>query len=63
MAEVEAYVSDNGEGSKVVLEVPPGLPLAFTISVDDARVLIAKLTRATNAAAKNGRVDSAEMPF
>lgn len=55
MTEIEAHVSDNGEGDKVTLVVPPELRQwqHFAISVDDARLLAAKLTRAANLAEKN----------
>lgn len=55
MTEIEAMVSDNGEGDKVTIVVPPDLRQwqHFSISVDDARALAAKLTRAANLAAKN----------
>jgi hypothetical protein len=62
-AEIEAVVSENGEGDKVTLIIPPELRQwqHFSISVDDARVLIAKLTRAANAAERNER--SSEIDF
>lgn len=62
-SEIEAMVSDNGDGDKVTLVVPPELRQwqHFAISVDDARLLSAKLTRAANLAEKN--VKSDEMDF
>jgi hypothetical protein len=59
MADIEAMVSDNGEGDMVTIVVPPELRQwqHFAILVDDARVLAAKLTRAANLAEKNFRDD------
>ena len=58
-ADIEAHVSDNGEGEKITLVVPPDLRQwqHFSISIDDARVLIAKLIRAANAAEKNAKTN------
>lgn len=55
MSEIEAMVSDNGEGDKVTLVIPPELRQwqHFAISPDDALVLAAKLTRAANLATAN----------
>ena len=53
--EIEAMVSDNGDGDKVTLVIPPELRQwqHSAISVDDARVLAAKLVRAANLAEKS----------
>lgn len=55
MSEIEAMVSDNGEGNMVTIVVPPEMRQwqHFSLSVDDTRVLAAKLTRAANLAAKS----------
>jgi hypothetical protein len=53
--QIEAMVSDNGEGDKVTVVVPPELRQwqHFAITPDDARVLAAKLIRAANLADEN----------
>lgn len=57
-AEIDAFVSDNGEGDKVSILMPPDMRQwqFVSISPEDARVLAAKLVRAANAAESN-RVD------
>ena len=59
MAEISVQVSDNGEGDKVTMVIPPDLRQwqYFAISIDDARLLAAKLTRAANLAEKNRDTD------
>jgi hypothetical protein len=61
--EIDALVSDNGEGDSVVVLMPPEMRKwqFATISVDDARVLAAKLVRAANLAQANAR--SSEIDF
>lgn len=55
MADIEAMVSDNGEGDKVTIVVPPELRQwqHFAISIEDARLLAAKINRAAALASVN----------
>lgn len=58
-AEPSAFVSGNGEGERVVLFVPPerlSQGQFVILSVDDARVLIAQLSRAANSAQRNAEI-------
>lgn len=54
--DVGAFVSDNGEGDKVVVELPREKMFQgryAKITPDDARVLAAKLLRAAKLAERN----------
>ena len=59
MGDIDAFVSDNGEGDEVSILMPPEMRKwqFVRISVDDARVLAAKLVRAANLAEKNSKRD------
>lgn len=53
--EIEIYVSDAGAGDMISVVVPPYMRewQYFNLSIDDARLLIAKLVKATNLAETN----------
>lgn len=59
ISDIDARVSDNGEGHSVTIVVPPELRQwqHFNISPDDARVLVAKLNRAIKLAECNASLD------
>jgi len=55
--EIDAFVSNNGNGDKVSILMPPEMRQwqFVNISVDDARVLAAKIVRAANLIERAGR--------